>query len=278
MNPLPLSMKTIMISSCAFPIPKLEHLENLEHLHINTSRITELPRFPVHLKELYCSALKVTDIPEFPPTLEIISMYSCPELHTLPPVLPLALRKLKLANTRIEHIPAFPLNLTHIDIYDCQIKKLGPLPKGLIQLDVHLNELESIPDLPHTLQYLNIRDNPITYYPYVSNKKCNVYIDYNQLSAAFHKQVFILNGRKVFTPLHRLYEVMDDTDMYMSDVFDDDAANTKTHTRLEIMFEIQNQYLCHLCIRTIKEELMIRTWHPSRIEAWCGVNFMSDDD
>jgi hypothetical protein len=30
--------------------------------------------------------------------------------------------------------------------------------------------------------------------------------------------------------------------------------------------------------RAFKEDLMIKTWHPSRVVDWCGVNFDSLDD
>ena len=30
--------------------------------------------------------------------------------------------------------------------------------------------------------------------------------------------------------------------------------------------------------RSFKEDLMVLTWHPSRVEAWCGVRFDTADD
>ena len=274
---LPLSLSTLLVEKCADNLNIL-HLENLTNLNY-TNQSCELPELPPNLKELHCSYCKFTRLPVLPTKLNMLFCFDC-KLEALPE-LPSSLQYLRIHNNPIKTLPALPVGLKCLDIQGCGLTHLPrSLPKQLDELDVRDNNLTSIPDLPNTVDFLNICDNPIDYYPYIYRANVRVYYDLNELSQAFKYSAFVLNGVKVFTPLHLLERSDEDQGihMYMSDMFDDDDANESLLRRLHVMCEIQNQVLCRAFIKTIKEELMMRTWHPSRIEEWCGVDFMSCED
>jgi Leucine-rich repeat (LRR) protein len=294
MNSLPISIKSLVLDKCTST--SIQQLEQLVNFHfVNNVHELELPALPPNLRELHCSNNYFTSqtLPPLPPKLEILFCARC-NLRTLPN-LPMSLRFLRCPQNPIHELPPNIndlRNLQRLDMEDCELTYLPPLPRTLDELNVRNNRLTHIPAIPAALEHLVICGNPIQYYPYIYRANIRVYYDYNELKAAFMYSSFTLNGVKVFTPLHMLSESelgLDDENeneddhglrMYMSDMFDDDAdADAPTQLlRLHIMCEIQNQVLCRAFMKTIKEELMIKTWHPSRIEAWCGVNFTKDDD
>lgn len=274
---LPLNLHTLLIEKCD-SVLNISHLENLKNLNY-INQTCDLPELPPNLKELHCSYCKFTRLPVLPTKLNMLFCMDC-KLSELPD-LPASLQYLRIHNNPIKTLPALPAELTCLDIHGCELTHLPlSLPKHLEELDVRDNNLTSIPDVPCTVEFLNICDNPIDYYPYIYRANVRVYYDLNPLAHAFKYSSFMLNGIKVFTPLHLLDRSDEDPEihMYMSDMFDDEDANESLLHRLHVMCEIQNQVLCRAFIKTIKEELMMRTWHPSRIEAWCGVDFMSCED
>ena len=54
---------------------------------------------------------------------------------------------------------------------------------------------------------------------------------------------------------------------------DEDFDPSSQNEILKLVLEVQRQVDTRKFLGTIKEELMAATWHPSRVEAWCGVNF-----
>jgi hypothetical protein len=43
------------------------------------------------------------------------------------------------------------------------------------------------------------------------------------------------------------------------------------------VLEVQRQIEGHAFMSAIKEDLIAATWHPRRVEAWCGVDFADPD-
>lgn len=259
----------------------LSYIKNLKQLKV--FEITEIPKLPNTLEEIHFSfssaplpdsligfhklrvfslqKYNINKLPELPDTLQSLSCIDCP-IQELPPRLPLQLKTLIMDN--------------------CELTRLPPFPKTLTYIDVHNNKLTSLPEIPKSVQFLQMCGNPIMYYPYIYRTDITVNYDYNKFAAAFEYSTFRINGVNVFTPIHMLQDYLDHTDrqsnIFMSDMFDDDAVNLTMLLSLQIMCEIQNQLRCREFIKTCKEELMIRTWHPSRIIDWCGVDFTSADD
>lgn len=287
MNPIPLNVHTIMIWNSIINVD-ISHLVNLKYLHFDKINISVLPTLPYGLLELYCQfnpALK--ELPALPSSLEKLICRVC-DLHSLP-ALPDGLQELCCDdNSNLTKLPQLPSTLKALCARNCQLFSLPPLPDTLHDIDVSNNYLTELHGcrISNSVMRINICENPIQYYPYIYRNDIVVLYDCNQLWNAFKFTSFTLNDVKVFTPLH-LLEPDDADDAYddhchwmmnTSDLYEDDNAQRKIVRRLQVMCEIQNQVLCRTFMRTIKEELIMRTWHPSRVEAWCGVDFTTLDD
>jgi hypothetical protein len=281
MNPIPINVHTIMIWNSLLNA-NISHLVNLKYLHYDKINMS-VPTLPSGLLELYCQfnpALK--ELPALPPSLEKLNCTGC-NLNSLPP-LPDGLQELCCdGNSDLVRLPQLPPALNILRARNCQLMSLPLLPDKMQHIDVsnnHLTEFHSC-RIPLTLTHLNICYNPVQYYPYIYRNNILVKYDCNKLWNAFVFTSFTLNDVKVYTPLH-LLEGLEPTaendDSYFMDLTADDVKKNKIIRRLQVMCEIQNQVLCRTFLRTIKEELIMRTWHPSRVIAWCGVDFTSDDD
>ena len=284
MNPIPLHVHTAMICKSRSIDADISHLVNLKYLHYDSMNISVLPILPSSLLELYCQFNPaLNELPALPPLLEKLDCRGC-DLRSLP-ALPDGLQELCCDdNSNLASLPRLPPALKALCVRNCQLTSLPPLPDILHDIDVSNNYITEFHGcrIPPTLRHINICGNPVEYYPYVyRNRSIVVRYDYNQLWNVFRFTSFTLNGVNVYTPLHLLEPDDSDDDHYYwmntSDIFDDDDAKRKLVRRLHVMCEIQNQVLCRAFMRTIKEELIMRTWHPSRILTWCGVDFGADD-
>ena len=289
---LPNSLVLLMVSRCPTPLPPLTQLLQLEDFHYNDTDIAEFPTLPPNVINVYLRDLRGLhgDL-SLPKEMAKVQSLTCIRCQIVD--LPLNMQSLvtlRCSELPLEYTPskgAFPESLRHLYMNDCQLRALPSLPKLLEKCEVHINHLEELPDIPASLKSLDICSNPIKYYPYVYNQPpgFKVLFDLNQFSAAFEFSTFRVNGVKVFSPLHLVAELdawtkeLDhETVLYVSDMFDDEDAYKLNELRLHIICEIQKQVQCKEFMNVIKEELIAHTWHPSRIETWCGVDFSSEDD
>ena len=288
MNLIPPSVHTLMVRNSPTIQLHISHLHNLKYFHYDTNDASVLPTLPEGLVEFYCSENPALQhLPELPSTLQKLVCVSC-DLRSLPR-LPETLTILRCYNnSNLRGAGALPPNLEVFDAQNCHLTSLPKFPETIEEINVQNNAITDFQTciIPTSVKYLNICGNPIQYYPYIYHDTIHVKYDSNQLWAAFKFTSFRLNDVKVFTPLHLLNglhpeeDAEDDHyyDTHTSDLFEDDEARIKLIRRLQVMCEIQNQVLCRTFIRAIKEELMARTWHTSRVEAWCGVDFGAGDD
>ena len=277
MTPLPDSLVTLIIreSSTAYEI---SHLPNLETLVWDYNTCPELPTLPLGLQHLHCIDSVIDRLPDpLPPTLKLLICRNC-RLTSLPS-LPPTLEWLRCHEMEISSLPPLPAGLLGLDFQDCALTALPPLPKQLEELDVRNNRIAHIPEIPATVEYINICGNPIVTYPYIYRTNIWIMFDYNHYAAALTHPKLSIDRMLAYSPLHLLedLDVRIEDDPFM-DIYEDDGFQATLLRRLQVMCEIQKQVACRVALKTYKEELMMRTWHPLRVEAWCGVDFASADD
>jgi len=90
----------------------------LEELDVSSTDIETLPPLPPGLKKLRahnCPNLQV--LSSLPDSLQVLNIWSCKKLHTLPGHLPAALRELWLVDTALRALPQLPATLEVLDAH-----------------------------------------------------------------------------------------------------------------------------------------------------------------
>jgi hypothetical protein len=277
MTPLPIHLSVLIVRESNFQ-HEIAHLPNLERLVWDYQTSSILPPLPTNLKSLHCAHSNLERLPDpLPSRLDTLICDSC-LLTELPP-LPLTLEHIRCHDMNISCLPSLPAGLLTLDFQNCALTVLPPLPKRLDELDVRNNCIAHIPEIPDTTDYVNICGNPVETYPYIYRTNLWIVYDYNLYVAVFTYPKFHVDRMIVFSPLHLLdgLDTRLDDDPFL-DIYEDEGFQHTLIQRLQVMCEIQKQVACRAFMNTIKEELMMRTWHPSRVEDWCGVNFDAMDD
>jgi Leucine-rich repeat (LRR) protein len=259
---LPPNLKTLVVHNDT-DIEFTEFPATLQAIHISGRGLQSLPKLPPNLQTLECSYMKLSVLPELPPTLTRLDC-SSNQLKSLP-ILPDTLQYVDCSCNTIEGpFPSLPRQLLH---FDCSLNKITTLPTslppGLRKLDCSKNLLTKIPArLPSTLHMLNFARNPIERYPYIYNSPGLIFISKMHPLCDEVLRGFVLPDDRKEREREEMYEFGEYTE----------------HDLLRCILELQQQADCRAFIQKIKEELMIHTWHPSRIETWCGVDFSDDSD
>jgi Leucine-rich repeat (LRR) protein len=253
---LPPNLKSLSIYTDRNDITFTDLPNSLEKLDICIPGGT-IPRLPNYLKTFECMHMKLESLPELPSTLTWLDC-SYNRLRLLPR-LPTSLQHVDCSYNRITELPALPAKLLHFDCSENTIAELPHLPIGLRKLDCSKNHLSELPRIPAGLRMLNFSRNPINKFPYIYDPSISVLI-----SKSHHPYLSQL-------PVELVPETGDEE---LGEYFEN--GDYSENELLEHVLEIQRlQELREIrqIMPKIKEELMIKTWHPSRVEAWCGVNF-----
>jgi hypothetical protein len=284
MSAFPETLKTLSLHLTRLPVlPPLP--AGLTKLNVSESRFTLPNPLPPALKELHCYHMKLKELPPLPVSLTCLDC-SHNRLERLPE-LPPRLQYLDCSVNRIqgEHV-TLPSSLIHLDCSRNAITSLPALPASLSHLDCAANRLSVLPTIPASLHSLNFMANPIERYPYIYNPRMLVLISgHGRYYNALGTKRACIDGITVFPPdfdpEDKAYERYDEKKYevpvathgaWYEEDEDDDYGCTHNET-LEMVLEVQRQMDAHTFIRAIKEELIAVTWHPHRIEAWCGVDF-----
>ena len=277
---------------------RMHHLRELSPLPSGLTKLCtagsgfQLPAaLPPKLKELVCFEMaNVRELPPLPASLTYLDCTNC-RIHRLPE-LPSRLQYLDCSVNCIEgELPALPPTLQYLDCSRNLVNALPRLPPRLRRLVCAVNNLRELPPLPATLRQLNFSANPIERYPYTYDPSMHILMSvrgryYEVLGA----EKVVVDGTKVFPPAlePELKEFQitteeinyNDSLRHRAGEEDDFDLMTAPHNEtLELVLEVQRQVDTRSFILAIKEELMAATWHPHRVEAWCGVDFsdpMSD--
>jgi Leucine-rich repeat (LRR) protein len=259
---LPPNLKTLVVH-CEDDIEFTEFPVTLNVIVLSGRGLQSLTNLPPNLQILECSSTNLSVLPELPPTLTRLDC-SSNQLKTLP-VLPDTLQYIDCSCNTIEGpIHTLPRQLLHFDCSHNKITTLPTLlPPGLRKVDCSNNLLTVIPErLPVSLHMLNFARNPIKRYPYIYNSPGLIFISKMHPLCEDALRGFALPDERDEREREDLYE----------------SGEYTEHELLRCILELQQQADCRVFVQTIKEELMVYTWHPSRIEAWCGVNFSDDSD
>ena len=109
---------------------------------------------------LFLSQLDLTTLPTLPPTLRILICSGNENLTSLPS-LPLTLECLYCDNNRLDSLPPLPPGLEILNCSGNPLQTLPPLPDGLIELRCRNTMLTVLPKLPASLRYLMCHHNSI---------------------------------------------------------------------------------------------------------------------
>jgi hypothetical protein len=197
---------------------------------------------------------------------------------------PASLVMVDCSRNELTHLPVLPAGLKYLNCSHNRITRLPELPKSMTKLVCHFNELTELPKIPESLIVLNFAANPIQRYPYLThtaNADKSIHIVISNRNPYFQtlatQTSSIVNGYKLFSlPFENKDDFISDEDideMYYVCYRFEHCMITSQDKILDAVLDIQHQADTHTFVRNIKEELMAATWHPRRVEAWCGVDF-----
>jgi hypothetical protein len=256
--PLPDCLDTLHIKSTHMSeLPPLPN--SLRTLHVsNMTSLECLPNpLPPLLNELYADNTALTTLPDLPPHLRLLYIDSTP-IHELP-ILPPELRDLSLAHTPIRELPYLSQDLMFLNLEGTPIKRLHASQfkhiNSLCFVRTHtlIDEFLSLPSTFLRIEFTNpdfsLLDVPIDEY-------------FKQSHSRLLTIVFRYKGKVIEIQPHLLKT--DESLLKLQEIMKEEMENMKARVVLRT--------------RAFKEDLMIKTWHPSRVEAWCGVRFDTIDD
>jgi hypothetical protein len=276
---------------------------NLSHLYL-----TELPPLPNNVVSLDISFNRLTYLPNNLPSTIMNLLCADNLISYIPSVLPPMLCHLDMKNNNIYKISTtLPPYLKYLDLHGNFIRKIpNNLPPNLIELQIGLNKLEKIPDtLPDSINRLDISYNHLEHLPLKLPKMLVRFLSNNN-KIRYIKTHFPENLQALNISCNRLKmlpENLPNNLLYLDcsynnlthlpeNIPDKLYSLNCTHNRIsenmafnsiienipiymirwKSWWEEQkniNQEQKHNEIKIYKEELIKRTWHPSRFIRWC---------
>ncbi len=207
---------------------------NLISLNLRGSNITYLNNLPSSLKQLICTETLISSLENLPPSLKKLHIDNTQ--ISLLPELPLSLTELACSGLSLTSLPNLPPNLKYLYISSTQISVLPELPNTLITLECGNSLLHSLPNIPNNLHYIRCSGTNISEFPdFPDSLKVLICDECPNL--------FIQKKK--------------------------DEAPQQFQKRLKIINEILRRDEIILRCKAIKEDLIIKTWHPKRMFDWC---------
>lgn len=287
----------------------IEHLPtklppNLRKLVIPHGDLHELPYLPDCLDTLHVRSTHITSLYQLPHPLRTLNVSNSTNLRELQPILPPFLTELYVRNTALTDLPELPIHLRVLFIDSTPIHELpSHLPPHLSDLSLVNTQIKVLPFLSQELSFLNIEKTPIKRLkahqfshidsPCVVKTDALSIEDFLNLPSNIHTIEFTNPEFQLLDiPVHLYFKKLGP--------FDKPPPRIKfKHNGKDVEFE-PHPYITHESLlelkrivemetakekariiqrtRIIKEDLMIKTWHPSRVEDWCGVRFDNMDD
>jgi hypothetical protein len=280
---LPASVNYIYIRGCPLISLPSQLPTNLCKLVISDSEIVNLPPLPDALNLLEISSPYLESVPPFPNSLQTIRIKKSP-ISTIPS-LPASLYELDVGGTTLSALPPLPIGLIHLYIDSTLITELPELPQSLTMLSCTHTNIRQLPRLPEELNVLNIAHTRINYLKADDFANTQIYQMYTHARTCdrFPDSVKFIN----FTDPN--FQILDSPLLSKSIVTfayegtivcinPAKGADIAQYTRIKQIERTNQITRIEARTRLYKEELMIRTWHTSRVEDWCGVRFDTIDD
>jgi Leucine-rich repeat (LRR) protein len=262
LSPLPVGLKKLCLTGCNVPLPNPLPPKLNDLICCEMEYLTELPPLPASLTYLDCSDNAIKKLPELPPRLQYLDCSS----------------------NSISGELCLPASLTYLECSHNRITSIQTLPPYIRLVVCAFNRIKELPPLPISLRTLNFSANPITRYPYTYDPAMHILMSARgDCFKALGTEKTIVDGVKVFPPSidPEIKESIVELELLNNNLLRsvaDEEFDLDTHNEiLELVLEVQAQVDTHKFLSAIKEELMAATWHPRRVEAWCGVNFSDPD-
>jgi Leucine-rich repeat (LRR) protein len=207
-------------------LTELSISNHLTFINCSYNPLRTLPELPRGLRALTCDHAELTQLPTLPDTLQRLVCRTNP-LEYLPE-LPHGLIELLCSETPIESLPTLPKTLEVLKCENNRLQSLPSLPDNLKKLVCSNNLLTDLPSLPEHLKELDCRFNPISNLPDIHSSMSYLLCnDDNEWARG---------------PKENMYEHMDRVKLLTS--------QRRTNKRCSM----------------VKEGIMMKAWHPSRVE------------
>ena len=182
---------------------------------------------------------------------------------------------INLSFNQLEYLPALHSHIGYLSLKQNALTRLPLLPRKLMYLDVEGNPLLELPDFPKTLRVLRASYCHLTGLPEIPSKMEAIYAGFNDL-----KQ------------LPELPDTLDTLDIQKNDIyelpylpenlrilrFEDNPCLKKYEGKsLNQIRELVKRQIAKQRCHRFKEELMMVTWHPRRVEKWLHLGFDMGD-
>jgi Leucine-rich repeat (LRR) protein len=208
--------------------------------------LTSLPELPSTLQALQCQFNQLTSLTELP----LLKVLNCSNNQlTILPELPLSLESIDCAVNHLTSLPVLPDVMCHLDCCRNQLTSLPPLPSRLKHLDCVSNHIRFLPQLPERLTIFYCKENPLEILPELPLDLIYLMCD---------------------TPYGEQLELNEAT---LEEI---QSINTKMRSWTE-MLERESKMRCNKRCTQYKEQIMMKVWHPSRVERLLEMGYEIED-
>jgi len=211
--------------------------DHVTYIDCSNNPLNILPNLPHRLYTLICDNTRLTRLPPLPSTLQRLICRNNP-LKCLPD-LPEGLIEILCMQTSIESLPPLPSTIQTLKCGNNRLMSLPPLPDSLRMLDCSINLITELPPLPLLLNELDCRLNPISKLPDI----------HPRLS----------------------YLLCNDQNEWVR------RPNETMYQHVDRVKELTSQRRVNARCSMIKEGIMMKAWHPSRVERLLLAGFDIED-
>jgi Leucine-rich repeat (LRR) protein len=180
-----------------------------------------------------------------------------------------------LSFNQLEVLPVLHSHILYLSLVNNRLRALPLLPRRLMYLNIEGNPLHELPELPKNLRVLRASYCALTSVPQFPNQMESIYLGFNELRE-----------------IPDIPEGLDTLDIQENNIarlpYIPDSLRIlriERNPRLqrfvgkslnEIRCLVKQEIAKERCA-FIKEELMMVTWHPNRIENWLSIGYDIDD-
>jgi hypothetical protein len=227
------------------------NVETLSLSFIGLHKVPENLKDATSIKELLLTGNTITVLENLPPNLETL-ICNLNKIHTINN-LPKSLKRLVINYNQLKTLDNLPSNLEYLDCADNKLEMIQSFPLNLKDLNCSCNCLKNLPNLPKNLKKLYVEYNYLTSLPPLNE---------GLITVSYHNNsIGLLN----YVP-YSLETIFNDTQ----------KPNKFIFSYLETLRSTAEKQRCMNRTRKIKEELMMKVWHPDNLEKWLAQEFDND--
>jgi len=245
-------------------------------LNLSYLLLYELPHIPTSITQLYCIGchLFVLAIPTH------LTFIDCSHNSlTALPELPHGLRALKCDNNQITSLPQLPSTLERLVCRTNPLEFLPELPHGFVELLCSETPIRSLPTLPSTLHTLKCNNNELTSLPPLPKSLQILHCSYNLLTELPTLPEYLEELDCRYNPIHTLPDIHPSMTYFLCNESNELARreNEDMYVHLTRIKDYSSQRRVNIRCKIVKEGIMMKAWHPSRIERLLLAGFDIED-